>query len=299
LRRLLVVGLCGFLLTAPAVRADTSPAQRVPAALLTFPLIEVEGGGQTRDTRVEIVNLTGSPKEVKCVYVNAATCAETNFFVHLTANQPMSWLVSRGFFDTKTFTAVPPFPMAAQLQCAVLPEQPGIEYHNAIQGRAVVFGSDGQTLAYGAVGFQRLSAGDFTGRIDLDGSTYSRCPDELHFAFLGTGTGSDSELLLVPCSQDVLREIPSTVVQLRMVNEFEQMLSAAVTVSCQTRRSLAAISNAFTAANLGSAHGHLIVRGVQSPVLGLIIDRFTPGAASTSANEPILRGGRAATLVIP
>jgi hypothetical protein len=283
----------------PASAASSSPPQRLRSALLMYPLIVSDS---TRNTRVEIVNLTGTEKQLKCVYLTGEHCSETNFYVTLTANQPMSWLASQGTFNSKSRSAVPPFYGTGQLQCAVEPEQPDVDFHNAIQGRAVVFrsdGSDGETLGYGAVGFQRLTGGDFTGRADLDGSTYTQCPDELHFAFLASDTGSDSEIVLVPCSQDVLTSTPTTVVQIRIVNEFEQTLSASFTVSCQAHSELDRISSAFTRATLGSETGHVILRGVQSPILGMVIDRFTPGDPAAAANEPILRGGRSATVVIP
>jgi len=296
IERILTLLLSGLVLFTGPARAGNPPPQRLRSALLMYPLIVNDG---TRNTRVEIVNLTGSEKRLKCVYISGERCAETNFFVTLTANQPMSWLASQGTFNTKSFTAVPPFSGSGQLQCAVLPEQPDVDHHNAIQGRAVVFGPGNETLGYGAVGFERLTSGTFTGRADLDGLNYTQCPDELHFAFLASDTGSDSEIVLVPCSQDVLAEIPSTVVQIRLVNEFEQVLSASFTVSCQTMSELDRISAAFTRATLGSETGHMILRGVQSPVLGMVIDRFTPGAPAAAINEPILRGGRSATVIIP
>jgi hypothetical protein len=294
--RIFIVLVALVVLSAGSVSADSSPPQRLRSALLMYPLIVNDG---TRNTRVEIVNLTGSEKQLKCVYLSGTRCAETNFFITLTANQPMSWLASQGTFNSKSFTAVPPFYGTGQLQCVVEPEQPDVDFHNAIQGRAVVFGTDGETLGYGAVGFQRLTSGEFTGRADLDGVTYTQCPDELHFAFLASDSGSDSEIVLVPCSQDVLTTVPSTVVQIRVVNEFEQVLSASFTVSCQASSELDRISSAFTRATLGSETGHAILRGVQSPILGMVIDRFTPGDPAAAANEPILRGGRSATVVIP
>jgi hypothetical protein len=36
----------------------------LPSAVLQWPLIVAEGGGQTRDTRVELVNLTRSALQV-------------------------------------------------------------------------------------------------------------------------------------------------------------------------------------------------------------------------------------------
>lgn len=297
-RMVSVLAWLGLLGTSGAL-AGSPPAQRLPSAVLVYPLIQVDGAGGTRDTRVELLNLSASPKHLQCAYINGVSCNETDFFVTLTANQPMSWLASQGTRNAASFTAVPPFSGTGELQCVVLPDLPGIDHHNAIQGRALVFGADGQTVGYSAVGFERLTDGEFSGQVPLDGVTYAQCPDELHFAFLANDTGSDSELILVPCSGNPLTPAQPFTVQFTLVNEFEQVLSASMSVTCYSRRSLGKISSAFTRATLGSPTGHLTVRGVQVPVMGLVIDRFTPGPASTAGNEPFLRGGRSATLVIP
>src|SRR5262249_44732932 len=146
-----------------------APPQRLPSAVLQYPLIVAEGGGFTRDTRVELVNLSRRPLQVHCFYVQSFACSETDFFVYLTPNQPMSWLATRGTSNRLTGSAVPPFSGTGEMKCVVLPSRPEIDAHNAIQGRALVFGSDGLTQSYGAVGFLRLADGDFTNVVDLDG----------------------------------------------------------------------------------------------------------------------------------
>jgi hypothetical protein len=282
--------------------AAESPAQRLPSALLIYPLIDSDGGF-SRDTRVELVNLTGRPVDVHCFYIQGSSCGEIGFFVRLTANQPMSWLASQGTYNAISRSAVPPFSGQGELKCAVQPSEPGLDAHNAIQGRAVVFGSDGNTLGYGAVAFRRLSDGDFENVLELDGSTYSRCPDEQHFVFLASdpSPAPGSELIMAPCSEDLENQVPTvTTVQFEVINEFEQHLSASVSVNCYDRHFLRQLSSVFTFNTLGSETGHLIVRGVQSPVTALVIDRFDAGSAEGAAvNEPALRGGRPATIVFP
>jgi hypothetical protein len=281
-----------------------APPQRLPSAVLIYPLIRVEGGGATVDTRVEIVNLTSRPIDLKCIYVPAQTCSGLDFHVRLTANQPLSWLASHGLFSGFSSTAVPPFGQTGELKCIVEPEQEGIEFHNAIQGRAAVFGADGQTIGYSAVGILRLVDGPLENTIPLDGVTYSQCPDQQHFLFLSsTGTpASESEIVIAPCSEDLENLVaPPTTVQFEIVNEFEQHLSASTIVTCYANRTLRQISQSFTRATLGSETGHLIVRGVQTPVLAMLVDHFqTPGGApATAGNEPALRGGRSAEIVFP
>jgi len=90
------------------------------------------------------------------------------------------------------------------------------------------------------------------------------------------------------------------VVQFLVINEFEQTLSASTTVTCQNRLSLQDVSSVFTRNTLGTDTGHLIVRGVQTPVIAMLIDRFTSGLnPATASNEPAFRGGRAATIRFP
>ncbi len=277
-----------------------APAQRLPSALLIYPLIDSDGGF-SRDTRVELLNLSKRPITAWCFYVEGQFCNEFGFFVNLTPNQPLSWYVSQGVVNNLTNTAVPPFSGVGELKCAVLPSEPGLEAHNAIQGRAIVAGADGQTIGYGAVGFERLVDGEFTGRADLDGQTYARCPDEQHFAFLASDTGTESELVLAPCTEDFENQVATTtVVQFLVINEFEQQLSASLSITCHSRRLLRQVSGVFTSPTLGTPTGHMIVRGVQSPVTAMVIDRFTAGTQpATAANEPALRGGRSATIQFP
>jgi hypothetical protein len=299
----LIVGVIGLLMQIVSAAAlAESPAQRLPSAVLIYPLIDTDGGF-SRDTRVELVNLTSRMVELHCFYIEGNACFEIGFFVRLTANQPMSWLASEGTSNTVTHTNVPPFFGQGELKCAVVPNEPGLEAHNAVQGRAVVFGSDGSTFGYGAVAFQRLAAGDFTSLLELDGQTYARCPDEQHFIFLASDPfpAKGSELIMAPCTEDLENQVPtSTTVQFSIINEFEQHLSASITVNCYSRQQLNRISSVFTFNTLGSDTGHLIVRGVHSPVTALVIDRFDAGAADGAAvNEPALEGGRAATILFP
>jgi hypothetical protein len=61
------------------------------------------------------------------------------------------------------------------------------------------------------------------------------------------------------------------------------------------------VSQSFTRATLGSETGHVVVRGIQTPVLAMLVDHFeTPaGAPATAGNEPALRGGRSAEIRFP
>ena len=118
-----------------------------------------------------------------------------------------------------------------------------LDFHNVLQGRVLVYDNiSGETVGYGAIGFQQLSPGAYTGVIDLDGFTYESCPDRLHFHRADApGRVPTSELITVPCAEDLLTQTPTeTVVQLAIINEFEQVFSSSyrLQVPGQTRRSV-------------------------------------------------------------
>ena len=291
---LLAIALSSY---ATAANAG-APPQKLPSALLVFPLIQADGN---RDTRIELLNLSGDPQEVNCFYVDGDSCNEIGFIISLTPYQPVAWFAGGGVNNVSSGSAAPPFFGEGELKCVVVPPHPETEFHNTIQGRATVFGLDGQTVAYGAVGFQRLIAGDFTGTVSLDGTTYTQCPDRLHFDALTEQSGSVSEMVLAPCSQDLLLQtIPSIVVQFQIINEFEQSFSTSITVTCFTHSTLDEISDAFSRATAGTDTIHVVLRGSTGPLLGLMIDQVPFGGMSGSAgNEPAFQGGRSATVVFP
>ena len=275
------------------------PAQKLPSAVLIYPLVRVSA---TQDTRVEMVNLTASSVSVSCYYVGSGTCNETGFFLSLTPNQPLSWMASTGTSGNSRRLA-PPFFGDGELKCVVTPTGPfpSTAAYNALQGRALVSDTTGQTIGYSAIAFRRLSPGSFAGGVSLDGVTYEQCPDRLHFQVLTYKPGSDSELVLVPCTQDLANQLPSSAnVQLAVVNEFEQRLSGATSVSCFNRLRFSSLS-ALRYSAVGTDTAHVIVRGTDVPVVGLVIDRFTTAGSvvSASSNDPYLEGGRSADINLP
>jgi hypothetical protein len=306
-RRSTVLTLLAALVLVPAIGWAGPPAQKLPSALLVYPLIQVDGGGG--DTKIELLNLSGDSQVVQCFYVDGDSCNEIGFFVYLTAYQPVAWLASEGMNNTQSGSAAPPFFGTGEMKCVVIPPRPEVQFHNTIQGRATVFGVDGRTVSYSAVGFQRLTDGDFTGTVSLDGTTYAQCPARLDFHLLadqsagGTCDLSDpsSCLILLSCSQDLLLQQTSrTTVQFVVTNEFEQSFSSSTSVTCFAEDTLSNFTDSLTRATLGSDTAHLSVRGVSVPLLGLAIDSV-PFASSfgKAGNEPSFQGGRSATVVFP
>jgi len=280
------------------------PAQRVPSALLVFPYITA-GGDQ--DTRVELVNLSGESQLLNCFFVTTGRnlCNEIGFIVTMTPYQPLAWLVSEGLNDTYSGSASPPFFGTGELKCVVVAPRPEVASHNTIQGRATAFDSSGATVSYDAVGFQRLSDGDYTGVISLDGVSYAQCPDKLHFEVFADQPNASpaalSDLILVPCNEDLLLQVPSsTAVQFLATNEFEQSVSMSIGISCFDQRHLSDIADALTRAIAGTDVVHLYARGVSVPVIGLVIDAVPfDGNVGIAGNEPSFQGGRSARVVFP
>jgi hypothetical protein len=286
-----------------AVAEGIPPAQKLASAFVVFPYVDTD---PPFDTRIELMNMSNQTVELQCFYVREQDCVEIGFFVSLTANQPLSWSAFQGINNTLTRTAVPPFDTfggLGELKCAVASDRFELSAHNVLQGRALVVNtSNGETVGYGAVGFQKLSPGSYTGVIDLDGFTYESCPDRLHFQVLTVPAGGPAgSLIIVPCAQDLLTQTPTeSVVQMAIVNEFEQVFSSSFRFKCFTNQSLGrflTLSKSVT----GGDSAHLVIRGVSTPLIGLGVDRFTGqgGTLHTTSNEPFLEGGRAATVIFP
>ncbi len=279
------------------------PEQKLASAFLVFPYIVTAA---PKDTRIELMNMSNQPIELQCFYVRSSDCVEVGFFVSLTANQPLSWSAYDGTSNVLTRTSVPPldtFNGIAELKCAVAADRPDLSFHNVLQGRAIVVDkTNGTTVGYGAVGFQRLSPGSYSGEVDLDGFTYESCPDRLHFQVLSAPSGGPaSTLVTVPCAEDLLNQVPTqTVVQLAIVNEFEQVFSSSYHLSCLSSLSFSSLGTLGHSVT-GTDSAHLVVRGVSSPLIGLAIDRFAGqgNLVHTTANEPFLEGGRSATVIFP
>ncbi|HYD48800.1 MAG TPA: hypothetical protein VEB21_10655, partial [Terriglobales bacterium] len=274
------------------------PAQKLPSAILIYPLITSR---PTEQTLVEMVNLTGSQVVVHCHYIRTDTCNGIDFSVRLTAHQPIAWNAGTGR-DGNGNRVAPPFTGEAELKCFVQPSSTALSAHNAVQGRALVQDNTGQTIGYAAIGFRRLIPGSFSGDVELDGVTYEQCPDRLHFQALASTTGSDSEIILVPCEEDLLRLVPAqSAIQFAVINEFEQQFSGSIGLRCYSRTRFSNIP-ALRRSSVGTDTVHAIVRAVDVPVVGLVIDRFTvPGSnlPAAAANNPFLEGGRSATITIP
>lgn len=297
MRRILGTLLAATLMASAPARSEAQPPQKLPSALLAFPLLQSDGN---YDTRVELLNLSGFNIELQCFYIYEYSCLEVGFFLDLTPHQPVTWLTSSGAFVPFSNINIPPFFGQGELKCAVVASRPEIEFHNAIQGRATVFTQNGQTVSYGATAFKRLTEGPYTGIFNLNNSSYSACPNRLHFQVL-TDETLPNDLVLVTCDEDLILQAPTDLnVQFIVINEFEQAFSASIGFECFDRRPLSAISTFFTRPVLGTDTAHVIARGVGGGILGLAIDAVEfGGSVRTAGNEPSFEGSRSATVKFP
>lgn len=164
---------------------------------------------------------------------------------------------------------VPEIPFVGAIKCVQydpeteVPEQSS--RHNALIGHAAITNTgaimaeyDGVDVErYNAVGLLHLNSRAYNGTLKLDKDMYEKCPATLvlDHPFEGApilcgdgvtdlggacdidpsfiGGGALTDLTLLPCGDDFLRQIPGqSVAQLLVINEFEQRLSASKRVDC-------------------------------------------------------------------
>jgi hypothetical protein len=207
----------------------------------------------------------------KCYYVNALgpngvvdgnTWVEIDFDIWLTKQQPTHWLVSQGRNfdpdcrfgeDCSGFPPglVPPMPeFEGELKCIEVTESGEPITGNHLEGVATIkVTADNVGLRQSRGDFGKYNAIGFRGNPDavpsnpllLDGETYDACPERIilnHFSTgsedpTNVGARNETELTLVPCSQDFELQEPGRVtIQFLVFNEFEERFSASITVDC-------------------------------------------------------------------
>jgi hypothetical protein len=221
---------------------------------------------------------------------------ETDFTIWLTKQQPTHWLVSEGrpidpSDDHKSGAdgagldpgAVPPVSegFTGELKCVQVMADGTPIGSNSLKGEAELVDVTGPTRVskYNAIGILGSNLVGATGNTLLlnrprDGSRegeYNACPAVLllnHFtedAPDPVGKGPiNTELTLVPCSQNFETQTPSKVtVQFAIYNEFEERFSASTTVTCWKNTGLHDIdspndpdNSVFSYAVLGSTVAH-------------------------------------------
>lgn len=252
-------------------------------SMVVFPKVLWKDG---RDTIIRLAN-TGNPLAfVHCFYVDGtdASCAETDFDLILTRQQPTHWSASAGrrSFGVPEWGTdntglppglIPPVPPGFQGQLICLQVDPdGFPYPgNALKGEAVLRREDGDVTRYNATSFpaQSTDTDPSDGVVltlnltpDTDGE-YVACPDTITLNHVTEGVvdpvagqadpyctkancSVSTQLTLVPCTLDLENQKPATVkLSFTIYDEFEQPYSAFDSAKCWFNKSLASINPVF------------------------------------------------------
>jgi len=200
---------------------------------------------------------------------------------------------------------VPEIPFIGAIKCVQYNPDTGVpeqgSAHNALIGHAAITstgsiqvpgdpppppapGEDVQR--YNAVGLLHLNDRGYSGTLKMDGDMYAKCPATLvlDHPFEGApllesdtiiGGGAATDITLLPCGDDFLRQKPGqSVAQLLVINEYEQRLSASKRVDCLYESLLSGIDSSnpnrsiFSYKVQGTMIGQTWIRGTGSAATG-------------------------------
>lgn len=219
---------------------------------------------------------------------------ETDFAFRLTSKQPISWSVRdglpdlplsnrpgpKGEFNSGSIPPSPDDPMIGELKCVQVGDDELPVDVNSLIGQARILGTSDIRM-YNAYGIQAIEGANNRDNTLVLGQEYNGCPNLLLLSHYFDGVvvtgnqGVQTDLTLVPCSQDFNFQAPRSVVaQYLVFNEFEQRFSTSRSVTCFQEIALSDIDtrpgtgdDAFSIFNVavqGTFTGQTIVRGVQT-----------------------------------
>jgi hypothetical protein len=212
-------------------------------------------------------------------------------------------------------TRVPPVPedpFTGELRCIAIDQTGAPISRNDLKGEGLTVISTPTTLdvaSYNAVGIQATGSGNNDGVLVLGpggSGEYHGCPNYLildHFfdaarnPVPGTNATLRTNLVLVPCSTDYLRQIPGlAVIQYLVFNEFEQRFSTSRSVRCFQDMQLSLIDtfnenrSIWNVATAGTLTGQTRINpigvgssnppSVPSGMLGIAVERHAVNGSS-------------------
>jgi len=214
-------------------------------------------------------------------------------------------------------TRIPPVPedsFLGELRCIEIDSNGVPLARNDLKGEALIetaSTTDIDVASYNAIGIEATGNGPADPNILTIGpgsdGEYNGCPNYLilnHFFDEAEdpvphtdGSEITTDLVLVPCSVDYLRQIPGTaVVQYLVFNEFEQRLSASKTVTCFQKIQLCNIdtpqcsNSIFNVGVFGTLTGQTRLLPQGSGLIGVAIEHHDE---STAAFNLHMQGARA------
>jgi hypothetical protein len=264
--------------------------------------------------------------------------SELDFDVRLTPNQPLVWRALEGLRGSdlpmrgNAGTSVPPVPetpFIGELKCIQVDPTSGErlpavcaagDCPNDLVGEAAIeeigigVGSVDPKW-YNAVGIQNVGSNDGNNEMSLNfsptgGGEYEPCPGVLVLNHMFDGAidpisdayPAHTELTLVSCSEDLLRQICTPVTaQFLVYNEFEQRFSTSIQVPCLIDSPITRIDTSqplrsiFAAGVSGTVAGQTRIQGVNGGLLGVAVLNFGPSPYLIT-EEPALTAGAAYNL---
>jgi hypothetical protein len=290
-------------------RAGAQPTLSRSASILYLPRVVAES---SRDTVIEIANVSNSSVSAICLYLDGASGLQVNFQADLIRQSSARWTASQGLLcpgpQCNFFRGlIPPLPLpfAGALTCIeVEPNGSPLAGDHLVLGATVVDLATGDTEAYEAIGLSGFETGDGDPTLCLGGSDptdecplgpeYAGCPDEWilnHVAegsedpLAGPGSSVNTTLTFVNCGQDFEEATaPDVPLQFTITNELEQNFSASTTVASWAETSLEEIGAVFGADLLGTTYAQTRIRAVQGGVAIVAREeRRTAGQTTASA----------------
>jgi len=216
---------------------------------------------------------------------------------------------------------IPPVPervFNGELKCIAVNDDGTPSDRNVLIGNATRLINGPQVAKSNALGFRAIEGAVNDDReLVLGGpdAEYEGCPNFLilnHFFDLGGNPAADgwfsfTRLVLVPCTQDLLRQVPGTsVVQFLVYNEFEQRFSTSRHVSCKADYLLSNIDTTdrersiFSAGVAGTLSGQSRLNPIGSGLVGVAtesllaappVEGFIPDYSGRAILERIEDGG--------
>jgi len=226
-----------------------------------------------------------------------------------------------GCTQSNSGTRVPPVPedpFVGELKCIAINANGTPSTRNDLKGEALLEQSTKQNLdvaSYNAIGIQSTNV--VSGEPNVltlggpeDSAEYNGCPnylilnhffDEANNPVPGTDAEIHTHLVLVPCTEDLLRQIPgSAVVQYLVFNEFEQRFSTSRSVKCYEDIRLCNIDtrdcdrSIFNVSVAGTLTGQTRMNPIGGGLLGVAIERHSDGEEYRSAGFNLhMQGARA------
>ncbi len=253
---------------------------------------------------------------------------ETDFRVRLTPRQPIGWLASEGLLEfplpggpngsapdgsSNVGSRIPPVaevPYTGALKCIAINDDGTPSDRNDLKGEATHVYGDADVAKHNAVGIEAITGAvndDNELILGGDEAEYAGCSNILivnHMFDLGIHPlvdGVDAEsltnIVLVPCTQDLLRQIPGdAVVQFLVYNEFEQRFSTSRTADCKADWRLSEIDtidprrSIFSAGVAGTLVGQSRLNPIGSGLIGIVNETVDGGTflsrSSFNLHEP-------------